>query len=165
MVGPNSTSCVVSMQSWTLQNLPNLKPTIYTLPYAISWEGDRETQNTQYGSTNCEDRRETMPEPLLVVPFDSIDIISFSTMIKKGVVQPLDMGTVEVTCIKLSLVLHRLESHELPIMIVIIFLLPIWWILCYWDDLWDAKIFLFVMYEYMYMLSHSCLLVLITLAC
>jgi hypothetical protein len=28
---------------------------------------------------------------------------------------------VEVTCIKLSLVLHRLESHELPIMIVTIF--------------------------------------------
>jgi hypothetical protein len=35
------------------------------------------------------------------------------------------MAIVEVTCIKHSLVLHRLESHELPIMIVTIFVLPI----------------------------------------
>jgi hypothetical protein len=37
---------------------------------------------------------------------------------------------VDVICIKLSLMLHRLESHELPIIIVTIFLLPLWWILC-----------------------------------
>jgi hypothetical protein len=42
---------------------------------------------------------------------------------------------VEVTCIKLSLVLHRLESHDLSIMIVTIFVLPMWWILCLRDDL------------------------------
>jgi hypothetical protein len=37
--------------------------------------------------------------------------------------------------LSLSLVLHRLESHELPIMIVLIFVLPLWWILCLLDDL------------------------------
>jgi hypothetical protein len=40
---------------------------------------------------------------------------------EEGVVHTLDMGIVEVTCIKLSLVIYRLESHELPIMIVTIF--------------------------------------------
>jgi hypothetical protein len=38
---------------------------------------------------------------------------------------------VEVTCIKLSVVLHRLESLEMAIMIVTIFVLPLWWILCF----------------------------------
>jgi hypothetical protein len=38
-----------------------------------------------------------------------------------GVVHPLDYGVVDVTYIKLSLVLYRLESHELPIMVVTIF--------------------------------------------
>jgi hypothetical protein len=38
-------------------------------------------------------------------------------------------GVVEVTFIKLSLVLHILESHVLAIMIVTIFVLPLWWIL------------------------------------
>jgi hypothetical protein len=70
------------------------------------------------------------------------------------------MGIVEVTCIKLSLVVQSLESHELPIMIVTTFVLLMWWMLCLWDDLWDAKMFMFLMYEYMYMLTHSCILVL-----
>jgi hypothetical protein len=42
----------------------------------------------------------------------------------------MDYGVVEVTYIKLSLVLHRLELHEPPIMVVTIFILPMWWILC-----------------------------------
>jgi hypothetical protein len=45
------------------------------------------------------------------------------------------MGIVEVTCIKISIMIHRLESHELPIMIVAIFVLPMWCILCLFDDL------------------------------
>jgi hypothetical protein len=55
--------------------------------------------------------------------------------IEVGLVHPMDMGIVEVTCIKISIVIHRLESHELPIMIVAIFVLPMWWILCLFDDL------------------------------
>jgi hypothetical protein len=37
---------------------------------------------------------------------------------------PWTMGIVEVTCIKLTLVLHRLESLELHVMIVTIFVSP-----------------------------------------
>jgi hypothetical protein len=66
---------------------------------------------------------------------------------EEGVVHPLDYGIVEVTHTKLSLVLCWLESHEMPIMIVTIFVLPLWWILCLWDDLWDAKMLMFSMYE------------------
>jgi hypothetical protein len=61
----------------------------------------------------------------------------------RGSSSPLDYGIVEVTCIKLSLVLQCLESHEPPIIIVTIFVLPLWWIFC----LWDAKMFLSLMYE------------------
>jgi hypothetical protein len=43
---------------------------------------------------------------------------------EEGVVHPLDLGIVEVTCIKLSLMLYMLESHELLVMIVTIFVLP-----------------------------------------
>jgi hypothetical protein len=57
------------------------------------------------------------------------------------------MRIVEVTCIKLSLVLHRLESHKLSIIIVTIFVLPMWWILCYWDDLWDVNMFMSLIYK------------------
>jgi hypothetical protein len=77
----------------------------------------------------------------------------------------LDHGIVEVTCIKLTLVHRWLESHELSIMIVTIFVLSLWWIFCLWDDLWDANKFLSLMYEYMYMLPRSCVLVLIKLVC
>jgi hypothetical protein len=65
----------------------------------------------------------------------------------RGSSLPLDYGIVDVTCIKLSLVVRWFESHELHIMIVTIFVLPLWWILCLWDDLWDAKMFMFLMYE------------------
>jgi hypothetical protein len=37
-------------------------------PHAISLWGGGETRNTQYGFVDCEDRREILPEPLLVAP-------------------------------------------------------------------------------------------------
>jgi hypothetical protein len=39
------------------------------------------------------------------------------------------MGILKVTYTRLSFMLHRLESHELAIMIMTIFVLPMWWIL------------------------------------
>jgi hypothetical protein len=38
----------------------------------------------------------------------------------------LDYEIVEVTCLNLSVVCHWLESHEIPIMTVTIFVLPLW---------------------------------------
>jgi hypothetical protein len=88
---------------------------------------------------------ETLPEPLLVPLWLHCHHL-LQQHDEEGVIQPLDYGVVEVTCIKLSLMLNRLESHDLRIMIVTIFVLTMWWILCLSDDLWDAKMFMFLMY-------------------
>jgi hypothetical protein len=45
--------------------------------------GGVETRNTQYESTYCEDRRGDGVEATHGCPFDSIDIISFSNMMKR----------------------------------------------------------------------------------
>jgi hypothetical protein len=107
---------------------------------------------------------ETLPEPLqLPLWLHRYHLLQHHD--EEGVVQPLDIEIVEVTLYQTLSRVHRFRSHELPIMLVTIFILPMWWILCYWDDLWDAKMFMSLMYEYMYILPCSCLLVLITLVC
>jgi hypothetical protein len=68
---------------------------------------------------------DTLPELLLVAP-STPSTPSPSTTWWRGSSSPLDYGFMEVNCIKLYLVLHRLESHELPIMIVTIFVSPLW---------------------------------------
>jgi ferredoxin len=50
---------------------------------ANSQGGGGETENTQYESEHCEDRRGDVTEAAPNCPFASIDIISFITMIKK----------------------------------------------------------------------------------
>jgi hypothetical protein len=87
-------------------------------PLAISRGDDRDTRKTPYRSKDCKDRRGDAAGATPGCPFASINTISISNMMKTD---PLDMAIMEVTCIKLSLVLHRLESHELSIMIVTIF--------------------------------------------
>jgi hypothetical protein len=104
---------------------------------------------------------EPLPEPLLVAPSSP----SPSGPCWRGSSSSLYYEIVKVTCIILSLVLHKLESHQLPIMIVTIFMLPLWWIFCLWDDLRDTNIFLTFIYEYMYMLSCSSMIILIKLVC
>jgi hypothetical protein len=115
---PSRPSRIILMQPWTLWNRLHLKPTIYTPPLAISWGDDRDTWKTPYRSKDCKDRRGDAAGATPGCPFASINTISISNMMKTD---PLDMAIMEVTCIKLSLVLHRLESHELSIMIVTIF--------------------------------------------
>jgi hypothetical protein len=70
-------------------------------------------------SADCKDRRGDAVGATPGCPFDSIDTISFSTMMKRSSASLEYYGIVKVTCIKISLVLHRLET-ELPIMIVTI---------------------------------------------
>jgi hypothetical protein len=50
---------------------------------AISQGGGEETRNTQYRYADCEDRRGDAVGASLGCPFDSIDIISFNTMMKR----------------------------------------------------------------------------------
>jgi hypothetical protein len=45
--------------------------------------GSGETENTQYGSEDCEDRRGDTTDAALGCPFAFIDIISFITMMKR----------------------------------------------------------------------------------
>jgi hypothetical protein len=73
---------------------------------------------------------EMLPELLLVAP-STPSTPSPSKTWWRGSSLSLDYGIVEVTCINLSLLLWWLESHELPIMIVTIFVLPLWWIFVY----------------------------------
>jgi hypothetical protein len=96
---------------------------------------------------------EKVLEPLLNSP-STPSTPSPSAQWWRGSSSPLDYWIVEVTCIKLSLVLWWLESHELSIMTVTIFVLPLWWIFCLWEYLWDAKIFLSLTYEYIYIYIH-----------
>jgi hypothetical protein len=100
----------------------------------------RNTKYTKYGFAYCKYRRGDAAGAAPGWPFNSINTPSYLAPWWRGS-SSLDYGIVEVTCIKLSLVLWWLESHELPIMIVNIFVLSLWWIFCLWDDLWDAKMF------------------------
>jgi hypothetical protein len=49
----------------------------------ISQRDDRETLNAQNRYADCKDRREDATEDASGCPFNSIDAISFSTMIKR----------------------------------------------------------------------------------
>jgi hypothetical protein len=76
---------------------------------------------------------------------------------EEGVVHPLDHGIVEVTCIELTLVRRWLESHELSIMIVTIFVLSLWWIFCLWDDFMRCKeVFVSDVWVYVYVTPFMC---------
>jgi hypothetical protein len=131
---------------------------LYIPPMAILQWGRRETRNIQYRSADFEDRRgDAASQSRSRLPLWLHWHHHLQYHDKEGVVHSLDYGIVKVTCIKLSLVLRWLESHETPIIIVTIYVLPLWWIFC----LWDAKMFFVLMYEYMYMLPRSCILVLI----
>jgi hypothetical protein len=124
-------SCVVG-PTWRLmgQNIGNFGSMdsswskvdyIYPPPPLVRW-GDGETWNTP-NTTDCEDRREMLLEPLPVAPSTPL-APSPSTPWWRGSSLPLDYGIAEVTCIKLPFMLCWLESHELPVMIVTIFVLP-----------------------------------------
>jgi hypothetical protein len=78
----------------------------YTTPRAISQWGGRETQNTWNGSEDCKNRKGDAAEAIPGCPFASINI-SFTTM--RESISPLDYRVMEVTCIKLALVLHWLQ--------------------------------------------------------
>jgi hypothetical protein len=82
------------------------------------------------GSADCEDRKESLPESPTTGPSNP-STPSPSSSWWRGSSSTLDYEIVEVICINLSIVLHKLESHELPIIIVTIFLLTLWWIFCY----------------------------------
>jgi hypothetical protein len=81
---PSRPSSIVSTQSWTLRDHLDLKPTIYTSSHSvISRWGGQKTRKTPYGSKGYKDRRGAAAGAAPSCPLDSIDIISFSTMIKR----------------------------------------------------------------------------------
>jgi hypothetical protein len=51
--------------------------------HAILWWGNKETQNTQYRSADCMDNKGDTANAAPGCPFDSINTISFSTMMKR----------------------------------------------------------------------------------
>jgi hypothetical protein len=57
-------------------------------PRAISWQGGGETQNKQNWSKDCQDRRGDTTGAAPGCPFDSIDTISFSNMMKREYFTP-----------------------------------------------------------------------------
>jgi hypothetical protein len=71
------------LQTLPRRNLLDLKYTIKGTPHAISRPGGRETRNTPYTSTNCKDRRGYAIGAGLGCPFDFIDTISFSNLMKR----------------------------------------------------------------------------------
>jgi hypothetical protein len=85
---------------------------------------------------------ETLLEPLPVAP-STPSTPSPSATWWRGSSSPLDCKIVEFTCIKLSFVPWWLESHELPIMILTIFILPLWLIF-----FMRCKDVFFMMYAY-----------------
>jgi hypothetical protein len=84
MVGHNFPPWVLLQLSLLLWNRLALKTTIYTIAQAISRWGGRETENTQHGSADWEDRRGDVVGATLGCPFVSINTISFTTMMKRG---------------------------------------------------------------------------------
>jgi hypothetical protein len=86
--GPLSPSCVLSMQSWSPPTRLELKLTIKRTPRAILWWGDTESWNTPNRCADCEDRRRDATRAAPGCPFDSIDTISFSNMIKREQLTP-----------------------------------------------------------------------------
>jgi hypothetical protein len=75
-VGPIDANFASTESSWS-------KIDYKSDPHAISLWGGGETRNTQYGSTDCKDRRGDATGAAPGCPFASIDIISFNTMIKR----------------------------------------------------------------------------------
>jgi hypothetical protein len=69
MVGPISPLSIILTQSWIPRTCLDLKPTIYTPLLAISRGDGGETRNTQYRSTDCEDRRGDAAGATLGCPF------------------------------------------------------------------------------------------------
>jgi hypothetical protein len=76
LVGPTDANFGSTDSSWPKTDY------IYP-PLVTSWWGGRETINAQYGSADCGDRWEDVVGAAPGFPFDSIDTISFSTMMKR----------------------------------------------------------------------------------
>jgi hypothetical protein len=146
---PSQPLSIVLMQPWTLRNRLDLKP-LYIRPHHRFHEGVAEKHETHHTDMNtARIGGETLSEPLPVAPSPPLTP-SPSAIWWIGSSSPLGHGDCEsdlYKTISLSLVLHRLESHEMPIMIVTICVLLMWWILCLWDVLWDAKMCMSLMYE------------------
>jgi hypothetical protein len=138
LLGPIFTNIGFSDSSWP--------KTDYIYP--LWWfrdGGGRETQNTPNKSTDCEDRKGMLPKSILVAPLTLLTPYPLAPW-WRGSSSPPGLWHFGSNLYQ-TLMLCWLESHELPIIIVTIFFLPLWWILCLWDDLWDAKMFMFLMYE------------------
>jgi hypothetical protein len=139
--GPSPRSCIISTQSWTPLTRLYLKPTIYRTHWVISWPAADEHRINKTDLKNAKIGGETLPELLPVAPLTPSTPLP-STIWWRGSCSPHGLrGCGSNLYQTLSLVLHRLDSYELSIMIVTIAVLPVWWILCLRDDLWDAKIY------------------------
>jgi hypothetical protein len=142
---PSPPPWVQLLQTLAQRNRLNLKLAIYIFPHWLFRDEAAEKQtihNTDLKTIMI--GVETLPEPLLVASSPPLTSSPSSPWWSWSSLY-LDYEIVEVTYINISLVIHWVESHELPMMIVTIFILPLWWIFC-WDDLWDVKWYLFLVY-------------------
>jgi hypothetical protein len=133
------------LQTLAPQNRIDLNQ-LYIPPLATSWRGCGETLNTPNGSEYCEDMRGDIARVAPDSPLTPSTPYPSGTWWKWSSSRPglWDCrSNLYQTLSRHSLIRVTLAAyHDMTI-----FVLPLWWMLCLWDYLWDAKMFMFLMYE------------------